>query len=508
MASAHVDKEIDNADVEIDAAELKRQRKAAKIAAKEAARKAAEEDAAPPEEVQPTEVDEEEARRQRKAAKKAAKMAAAAAAQQEQADTQKHEDGVKTPNKEAPSAGKAAKLESPVKVSQKRTVAEVEKSRDSTEEEVPEKKTKTEVEPSEAAKDAEPTPKRTAFTVYMTGIAPSIDEDAMRRDFAKCGDIKDVKVVRISKGKKPNFAFVTFQTQEGVDEALKLNNTEYNGHTLLCQKANVPKDKNAKGEKRKVEKVAVKASEEGKSVQSAKAEKRKVVENDTKRRKVDQNAKGEARAADEDALTLQIRGLPRSLDEILRKDFGRFGEIQQLEIKPHGVAVIKYKVQEGCVAASKFAPRDYLGRTIQISQGDVVERPENNKDKGDDVKDKKGKGKGKDGKGSKGKGKNGKDKREEKQDQTKKGKGKGGKSKGENLKNKGDGQDKKGKREEEGKRHEIEESASESKPITKDEETCTTVEAKATDNLPAIEQSANPVAESNEVKIEPVTDDE
>jgi len=330
-----------------------------------------------------------------------------------------------------------------------------------------------------------------------------------------------VRLVAPKKKKRPyNFGFVTFHTKEGVEAALKLNNTEFAGNTLSCQLA-------SKGKKTKVEKEGqdakgekangAKANEEGKGGQSAKAEKRKVdkvvgkaAEPESKRVKGDQDSKGESLTAADSALTLQIRGLPRSLDEILRKDFGRFGEIDKLVVKPNGSAVIKYKVREGCVAASKFASRDYLGRTIQIRQGDGVERAEGKKEKGADGKDKdvsesgsknkrdsKGKGKGKDGKGSKGKGKNGKDKRDDKND---KGKGKGGKGKEKKVKD----EDQKVVKEE-------------VKSNEEDQKACGAVEAKveneevggsAESESAGTCATAEPSNEMNTCKEEPVTDDE
>merc|ERR1719401_516625 len=103
-------------------------------------------------------------------------------------------------------------------------------------------------------------------------------------------------------------------------------------------------------------------------------------------------------------------------------------------MKPNGVALIKYKVPEGCANASKFASRDYLGRTIQLDRMDGKQRDVSDKEVKNKT-DKKGKGKGKDGNG---KGKNLKDKRDERIEKKSKGEGKDGNGKGKNLKDKRD----------------------------------------------------------------------
>merc|ERR1712228_180028 len=164
------------------------------------------------------------------------------------------------------------------------------------------------------------------------------------------------------EGKPRGIAIITFETDEGVKEALKYDGDEYGGRTLKVNKA---------GEKGK-----------GKG----------------------KDGKGKR----DDSLTVFVGGLPFSADEeTLKKDFAECGEIDRFNMpmneegRPRGIAFITYKSEEAVTKALEFNETDYGGRTIKVNK--AGDRPAGGKDgKG---KDGKGKGKDKDGKG---KGKKGK----------------------------------------------------------------------------------------------------
>jgi len=126
-------------------------------------------------------------------------------------------------------------------------------------------------------------------------------------------------------------------------------------------------------------------------------------------------------AAEEEELTVFIRGLPFSCaEETIKKDFEECGEIvswnfpMNEEGRPRGIAFAKYATKAAVEAALKFDNSDYGGRYLEVKQAwngqQLAEINKSNAEKGKGKGDKgkgksdKGKDKGKDGKG-KGKGK-------------------------------------------------------------------------------------------------------
>jgi len=245
------------------------------------------------------------------------------------------------------------------------------------------------------------TPDGASLKVFIKGLPYSVDEAALRKDFAACGEIKQLQMPLNEEGQPKGFAFITYATQEGVDGAMKFDNTDYGGRYLnisLATGAGAGKSKDGKG--------AGKGKEGdwtcpscGDNVFARNAACRKCGT-------VNPNGGGEGSSRDHER-TVFIRGLPWAVtEESLRKDFTECGEIETLrfpmndEGRPKGIAFIKYTEQDGVDAALKFDEKDYCGRTINVL-------------KSGDAGGGKGKGKGKDkGKGKskddKGKGKKGK----------------------------------------------------------------------------------------------------
>jgi len=357
---------------EVDEEEEKRKRKAAKKAAKEAAVTNGDEVAVAGTAV--AEVDEEEAKRQRKAAKKAAK----------EAEEQKQP--------ETPKKGPAKRPAQEAEIDNKEEAPKAKKSKKPAEEEA----TKPE------AKEQKKGSRKDMFggiqegndlTAFIRGLPWAADEEKLQRDFSECGEIDKIKLPKNEEGKSRGMAFVKFLTQEGVDAAMKFDNTDYGGRTIYVTKAG----ENTQG-----------AGKDGKG-----------------------KGKGNPGGDRDNVLTVCIKGLAYSVEqETVRLDFVKFGEIAKMTLprneegESKGIAFITYKTQEGFDAAVKLNETEYHGRTITVNKPLIREKGDKGTGKGAKDKDgKQGKGKGKDGKSkgkdSKGKAKDGKGKGKDSKDATK-----------------------------------------------------------------------------------------
>eukprot|EP00928_Gymnodinium_smaydae_P022244 TRINITY_DN1873_c0_g1_i1.p1 TRINITY_DN1873_c0_g1~~TRINITY_DN1873_c0_g1_i1.p1 ORF type:complete len:460 (-),score=143.66 TRINITY_DN1873_c0_g1_i1:354-1733(-) len=213
----------------------------------------------------------------------------------------------------------------------------------------------------EAAEDA--TPKQ-EFTVFVSGIPWSCEESALKKDFAECGKITKLNMPMNDQGKPRGIAFITFETKDAVQAALKFDGTEYGSRTLAVKMA----DKGGKGK-----------GKDGKGKSKGKVE----------------------------GFEVFVSGLPFETDEaILRKDFAECGEIVSMNMLKkedgscRGVAFVTYKTEEAVRKACEFNNTEYGSRWIQVEKSGERKGIDRKGDKGG-----KGKGKGKDkGKGKSGKG--------------------------------------------------------------------------------------------------------
>jgi len=221
---------------EVDAVEAKRLRKAAKRAAAEAAAA----------EVEPEEVDAAVAKKQRKEAKRAAAEAAAAAEEEDAAPPKKKKKSKATAEEEAApeateeEAAAEAKRQRKAAKAAKRAAAEAEAGADAEEEKAPPKKKQKEEAEAEAVGKSEksvsdPNPHR----LFVGGIAWSVDEETLKKDFTECGEIVDIKLLMDKEtGASRGIAFITFKDEAGFKAALKFDGEEYAGRKLNCSKAN------------------------------------------------------------------------------------------------------------------------------------------------------------------------------------------------------------------------------------------------------------------------------
>lgn len=77
-----------------------------------------------------------------------------------------------------------------------------------------------------------------AFKVVVAGIPHTIDEARLRKDFAKGGEVLNLRLLkdrttRVSRG----IAFISFTGQDGLDAALARNGEDYRGRSLLVEVA-------------------------------------------------------------------------------------------------------------------------------------------------------------------------------------------------------------------------------------------------------------------------------
>jgi len=195
--------------------------------------------------------------------------------------------------------------------------------------------------------------KNKELEVFIGGLPFSTTEDVLRKDFEECGEIVNFRMPYNDEGNSRGIAFCEYATKEGVEGALKFNETEYGGRYLS---------------------VRMSGDDKGKGKGKGK----------------DGKGKGNKE------LEVFIGGLPFSTtEEALKKDFADCGEMVNFRLplndegKPRGIAFIEFKDKESCEKALKFHETDYGGRSISVKMsGDGA------KGKGDD----KGKGKGKKGK--------------------------------------------------------------------------------------------------------------
>merc|ERR1712054_588748 len=74
-------------------------------------------------------------------------------------------------------------------------------------------------------------------TVFVRGLPFSVEEEALKKDFAECGEIESLRLPINEEGKPRGIAFIKYTSKEGVEAALKFDDTEYGGRTINVSKA-------------------------------------------------------------------------------------------------------------------------------------------------------------------------------------------------------------------------------------------------------------------------------
>jgi len=198
-------------------------------------------------------------------------------------------------------------------------------------------------------------PQETTLTVCVRSISFSVEEAQFELDFEEHGEIEDMRFLE-NRG----IAFVTYSTQEGVLNALKMDGDEYYGRKLSITKARSGK-----------------------------------------------------RDDQEDEIEAFVKGLsPSTEEDATKKYFSVCGEVVKVRLrkgeegKSNSSAFVVFKTKEALAKALELDGKEFEGSKITVM---VAKKQEGGKSK--DKGKGKGKGKGKDKGKGKGKGKKGKGKK-------------------------------------------------------------------------------------------------
>jgi nucleolin len=81
--------------------------------------------------------------------------------------------------------------------------------------------------------------------VFVVNIAFDATEEKIREFFAKCGDIKEVKMINKANGTFRGFAFVEFESEESAKKAIGLSGKELDGREIKVSQAETKRDKSS-----------------------------------------------------------------------------------------------------------------------------------------------------------------------------------------------------------------------------------------------------------------------
>merc|ERR1712187_59231 len=83
--------------------------------------------------------------------------------------------------------------------------------------------------------------------VFVRGLPFATTEETLKKDFAECGEIVSLRMPLNDEGSCRGIAFIKYSDKEGMDQAIKFNETDYGGRTIsVTDAANKPEGK-AKG---------------------------------------------------------------------------------------------------------------------------------------------------------------------------------------------------------------------------------------------------------------------
>jgi len=74
-------------------------------------------------------------------------------------------------------------------------------------------------------------------TVFVRGLPFETTEDALNKDFAECGELVSCRMPLNDDGQCRGIAFIKYADKEGMDKAIKFNETDYGGRTIFCTPA-------------------------------------------------------------------------------------------------------------------------------------------------------------------------------------------------------------------------------------------------------------------------------
>merc|ERR1719382_2252238 len=86
-------------------------------------------------------------------------------------------------------------------------------------------------------------------TVFVRGLPFGTTEEVLKKDFAECGEIVNLRMPLNDEGSCRGIAFIKYAAKEGCDKAIEFNETDYGGRAIYCSMAgdNGGKGKGKKG---------------------------------------------------------------------------------------------------------------------------------------------------------------------------------------------------------------------------------------------------------------------
>jgi len=148
----------------------------------------------------------------------------------------------KNKNKKAAADEAEVEEEEPVQKKKNKKVADEEDAEKEAEEPAS-KKQKTEKDSAAGGGEEQ------SFRLFVGGIAFSVDEAQLRKDFEECGEIADLKLLMDKEtGNSRGIAFLTMADKKGFDAALKFDGDDYAGRKINVSVAtSTGKGKDGKG---------------------------------------------------------------------------------------------------------------------------------------------------------------------------------------------------------------------------------------------------------------------
>merc|ERR1712113_1252689 len=70
------------------------------------------------------------------------------------------------------------------------------------------------------------------FEVFVGGLPFATTEEALKKDFAECGEIVSFRMPLNDEGNARGIAFIEFKDKEACEKALKFHETDYGGRSL------------------------------------------------------------------------------------------------------------------------------------------------------------------------------------------------------------------------------------------------------------------------------------
>merc|ERR1711865_297882 len=84
-------------------------------------------------------------------------------------------------------------------------------------------------------------------TVFVRGLPFAATEESLNKDFGECGEIVTLRMPLNEEGSCKGFCFIKYTDKEGMDKAMKFNETDYGGRTIFCSDAAIKPEGKGKG---------------------------------------------------------------------------------------------------------------------------------------------------------------------------------------------------------------------------------------------------------------------